>query len=141
MTMLVLDASVVVKWFVPEIYEAEAKSLLNPANQFSAPDLLFAEIANVMSMKVRRGDMAEEKAQRLVTDLHSIPIATVPCRELARETCMLAMATGRSAYDAMYLALAIMLDTRLITDDQRLANAIRARPLLAPHIQFLADTP
>jgi predicted nucleic acid-binding protein len=141
MTLLVIDASVVVKWFVPEIYDAEAKRLLNPANQFVAPDLLFAEIANVMSMKVRRGDLPEEKAQRMVSELHAIPVATVPCRQLANETCILAMATGRSAYDAMYLALAVILNTRLVTADQRLANAIRLRPLLAPHIQFIADTP
>jgi len=75
MSVLIVDASVVVKWFVPEI---------------QAPD-----------------------AQRV-------------------------LATDRTVYDAMYLALAIRLKTRLITADRRLANAIRAIPMIAPHVQFIA---
>jgi len=139
MGMLVIDASVVIKWFVPEVHEAEAKRLLTPGNQFIAPDLIFAEIANVMWMKVRRRDLSQADAEPLIRDLHSIPVATVPCRKLAHEACVLAWATGRSAYDAMYLALAVMLNTRLVTADQRLANAIRSRAILAPHIQFIAE--
>jgi len=141
MSSAVIDASVVIKWFVPEIYEAEARRLLNPSNEFSAPDLLFAELVNVIWMKVRRGNVSEETARRFAGDLHRIPVATCSCLELAADACDLALATGRSVYDSMYLALAIRLETRLITADQRLFNAIRLHTLLAPHIQFIADTP
>ena len=99
---MVIDASGVIKWFVPEEY---------------APDLLFAEIANVMWK-----------------------LATVPCRDLAKAACSLSIATGRSAYDAMYLALALRLNTQLITADTRFINAIRVFPVLAPHISFIADS-
>lgn len=40
-------------------------------------------------------------------------------------------------YDALYLALAIRLHTRVITADERLHNAIALLPKLAPHIQLL----
>jgi predicted nucleic acid-binding protein len=141
MTVLVLDASVVVKWFVEEVHAAEARLLLDASTPYAAPDLIFAEVANTIRKKVRRGDLSNEAAEEIVKDLTLIDINTVPCHDLTREAHALAAATDRSVYDAMYLALAIRLDTRLITADQRFANAIRSRPLLAAHIQFLADTP
>lgn len=141
MNVLVVDASVVIKWFVDEIYAAEAHRLLHAPEEFVAPDLLFAEVANVIWKKVRRGELPDEAATGIVSGLHRIDIETVSCRDLAATACSLAIDTGRSVYDSMYLALAIARHTRLITADQHLVNAIRSHPLLAPHIQFIADTP
>ena len=141
MAEVVLDASVVVKWFVEEDHTPEARHLLDASTPYVAPDLIFAEVANTIWKKVRRGDISNETARAIVADLLLIDIDTVPCRDLTREAHALSAETGRSVYDAMYLALAVRLNTRLITADQRLANAIRSRPLLAPHIQFIADTP
>jgi predicted nucleic acid-binding protein len=138
---LVVDASVVVKWFVDEIYAPEACQLLRAPDAFAAPDLLFAEVANVIWKKVRRGQLAAEDAPAMLSDLQRIDVETVPCRDIAAAACSLALATGRSVYDSMYLALAISRKTRLITADQRFANAVRSDALLAPHIQFIADTP
>jgi predicted nucleic acid-binding protein len=39
----------------------------------------------------------------------------------------------------MYLALAIQLDTHLITADRRLYNAVAAIPTIAPHVRLLRD--
>ena len=43
MSVLVVDASVVVKWFVPEIHSDAARRLLVLPHEYIAPDLLFAE--------------------------------------------------------------------------------------------------
>jgi predicted nucleic acid-binding protein len=140
MTIFVVDASVVVKWFVPEVHSAEAHRLLMPENELVAPDLLFAELANVMWMKVRRGDLSSDEAQRLMRELSTLAVVTVSCQTLAAEAYAVATATGRSAYDAMYVALAVRLRTRMITADARLVNALKASPRFAPHITFIADT-
>lgn len=139
MSVFVVDASVVIKWFVPEIHALAAGRLLEARAELIAPDLLFAEVANTMWKKVRRGDLTSESAQELVADLQWIEVETVPCRDLASDAHALAIATGRSVYDSIYLALAIRLDTQLVTADERLVNAIRATPMLAPHIRFVAD--
>ena len=41
----------------------------------------------------------------------------------------IALGTGRSVYDGMYLALAIALDCRLVTADERFAHALADGPL------------
>lgn len=41
---------------------------------------------------------------------------------------------GEPVYDAMYLALAIRLDTRSVTADDRLEAALRNVPAVAGHI-------
>jgi len=139
MSVLVLDASVVVKWFVDEVHAQEARLLLEASTGYAAPDLIFAEVASTIWKKVKRNSLTHEAAREIVTDLTLIDIDTVPCSDLTREAYALATATDRSVYDAMYLALAIRLNTRLVTADQRLANAIRSRKMLAPHIQFIAE--
>ena len=135
MSVFVVDASVVIKWFVPEVHSDAARRLLQSQNQYVAPDLLFAETANTIWKKVRRGEVSRRDGEGLVADVGRAAVQTVPCRALAADAYALASASGRTVYDAMYLALALRLDTRLITADERLAGALAAMPAVASHIQ------
>ena len=74
-------------------------------------------------------------AGRLVTDIGRVAVETVSCRELAIDAHALATGIDQTVYDAMYLALAVRLETRMITADERLASALAAIPLTATHIQ------
>ena len=135
MSVFVVDASVVMKWFVPEVHSDAARRLLAYRHDYIAPDLLFAETTNTIWKKVRRGELSQRDGERLVADLERAAVETVPCRALAADAYALASASGQTAYDAMYLALAVRLDTRMITADERLAAALAAMPSLAAHIQ------
>lgn len=137
MSALVIDASVVIKWFVPEVHSEAARQLLDGPGPFLAPDLLFAETANVVWKKVRRGELTAADGRRLVKDVGDVAIEGVPCRALAMDAYALAMATGRTVYDAMYVALAVRLNTKLMTADDRLWNALRVNPMLAAHIEHV----
>jgi len=64
-TDYVVDASVVIKWFVPEILEAEAKRWLDSSNVFYAPDLLLPECGNILWKKARLKEITEAEASRL----------------------------------------------------------------------------
>jgi predicted nucleic acid-binding protein len=134
-SVFVVDASVVIKWFVPEVHSDAARRLLQSENQYVAPDLLFAETANTIWKKVRRGEVSRRDGEGLVADVGRAAVQTVPCRALAADAYALASASGRTVYDAMYLALALRLETRLITADERLAGALAAMPAVASHIQ------
>jgi predicted nucleic acid-binding protein len=138
-SVFVVDASVVIKWFVPEIQSDAARRLLELDHDYFAPDLLFAETANVVWKKIRRGELSSGQGQRLVRDLGTIAVETIACRALANDAYILANATRRSVYDAMYLALAVRLDTRMITADERVASTLAAIPLVASHIQTIQD--
>ena len=50
----------------------------------------------------------------------------------------LALITSRSVYDSMYLALALRLETRVITADERVFRAVQSFPELAGSIELLA---
>lgn len=137
MSVLVVDASVVVKWFVPEIHSDAARRLLALPHEYVAPDLLFAETANTIWKKIRRKELTAEEGQQLVADIGRIAVEAVSCRALAEDAHVLANATGRTVYDSMYVALAVRLGTRSITADDRLEAALRNVPAVAGHIQLV----
>jgi predicted nucleic acid-binding protein len=139
MSTLVVDASVVVKWFIPEIHSDAARRLLGLRREYYAPDLLFAETANTIWKKIRRGEIDMRSGQKLVTDMGRIAVDTIPCRLLAEDAHALANLTGRSVYDSLYLALAVRLRTRLISADQKLVSAVEEYSELAEHVEFVAN--
>jgi predicted nucleic acid-binding protein len=59
----VVDASVVAKWFIPEPYKDNAERLLrdflNDRIELTAPDLLIAEVGNLLWKRstLRKGDI------------------------------------------------------------------------------------
>lgn len=124
-----------IKWFVPEVHSDAARRLLEYSHQYVAPDLLLAETANAIWKKIRRGELSSEHGQRLVTDFGRVAVETVSCRSLASDAHALATRIGRTVYDSMYLTLAVRLETRMITADERLVRSLAAIPLTAPHIQ------
>jgi predicted nucleic acid-binding protein len=139
-SVFVVDASVVIKWFVPEIHGDAARRLLeHDDHQYFAPDLVFPETSNALWKKVRRGELTSAQGQHLVRDLGSIAVETIPARALANDAYSLAISTGCSVYDAMYLALAVRLDARMLTTDERLARTLSVMPLAASHILTIQD--
>jgi len=137
LSVFVLDASVVLKWFVPEVHSDAARRLLDAPHQYLAPDLLFPEAGNAIWKKVRRGELTAEEAQQLVADLSSVAVETISTRGLVADAYALASATGRSVYDSTYVALAVRLETQLITADDRLAQALAAHRMIAAHVRTI----
>lgn len=134
MSVFVVDASVVLKWFFPEPDSAAARRLLETAHQYVAPDLLFPEVGSAVWKRVRRGELSSDEGQRLIGDIADVAVETIATRGLISDACAIAMASGQTVYDSTYLALAVRLDTQLVTADQRLQNAVRTNPVLAAHI-------
>jgi predicted nucleic acid-binding protein len=136
---LVIDASVVIKWFIPEVHSDAARRLLARSHDFVAPDLLFAEAANTIWKKTQRRELTSEVARRLVTDLGRIEVDTLPSRALIEDAHALAIGTRCTVCEALYVAVAVRLNTSLVTADQRLVVALRAFPLVAAHVRFVAE--
>ena len=139
MSSLVLDASVVVKWFIPERHSEAARRLLGQPDEYVAPDLLFAEAANAVWKKVRRGELDGRAAAALVSDICRSAVEAVPSRALAADAYAIAAATGRTVYDGLYLALAARLKTRLVTADERLFNALRSHRVFGTVVRWVED--
>jgi predicted nucleic acid-binding protein len=138
-SVFVVDASLVVKWFIPEIHSEVARRWLGASHDYVAPDLLFSEAGNAVGKKVRRQELDEDEGRQLVKDLAQVAVETVATRSLLEDALALALTAGITVYDAMYLALAVRLETEVITGDDRFADRIEGRPLLARHVRRLQE--
>ncbi len=127
-TPLVIDSSVVVKWFLPEPLAPEARAVRAAAQAGSlallAPDLIYAELGNIVWKKRTLQGFPSDDAQRIIDALPIIPLATTPAAALLTDAYSLAVAHGRTVYDALYLALALREGCPFITADERLVNAV-----------------
>lgn len=129
MSLFVVDASVVAKWFVPERLSDDAVRLLDEEHELASPDLMWAEIGNVLWKKSRAGQLTGAEAARIIRALDDFPVTVFPSRLVLEGALEIALGTGRSVYDSVYLALAVALDCRLVTADERLTNALGDGPL------------
>lgn len=139
MRVFVVDASLVVKWFVPEVNWVAARKWLDASHDYLAPDLMFPEIGNALWKKVRKGELSPEQAQSLVNDLPGVGVEAVSMRALVSDAHAMAIRTGVTVYDAMYLTLAVRLETQVITGDDRFARKLAEHSLLAAHVRSLED--
>jgi predicted nucleic acid-binding protein len=128
-TRVVIDASVAVKWFLPEEFSANARMLLAADYQLLAPDLLWAELGNVLWKRQRRGELGQETARRLLRDFSRLPIEFHAADRWTEAALDLAMRQGVTVYDGLYLALAAGNECRVVTADRRLYEARQAGAL------------
>jgi predicted nucleic acid-binding protein len=137
-TLWVVDASVVIKWYVPEDNYEAARAMRTAETALAAPDLLFAETANILWKLVRRGEMTASRAIEIIEEVAAAPFITISNQSLAQDALDLAIATGLTAYDASYVALAIRLDKILITADEKLVRKLTGTRS-ANQVRLLAD--
>jgi predicted nucleic acid-binding protein len=124
----VVDASVTAKTVIIEPLTPEAKALfallaIGAAN-LDAPDLIYAECANILWKQVQRGGVTPAEAASHLATITAAPLQITPTLALAADALQVALAHGISAYDACYVALAQRLGIPLITADQRLVNKL-----------------
>ena len=116
--MLVIDASIAVKWVVEEEGTPQALALRQRAKVI-APELLVAECANILWKKAARGELSKEEALFAAKLLQSAEIELLPMRSLFETATSLAIELDHPAYDCIYLALAVENDCPFVTADER----------------------
>ena len=138
MTPLVVDASIAVKWFIPESHSIKALRLLDADCELLAPDLIFAEFGNVLWKKWLRQELEPEVIAPLLADLGRMRLRIAPTAALTDKAADIAVTYKRSFYDSVYLALAVQAQGRMVTADEKLCNALRATPL-AERLLWIED--
>jgi len=123
---VVVDASVAVKWVLPEAGSDRAAAIRTADDDLIAPSLACAEIGSAIWRAVLRGDVsaAEARQNLLVAINHYWRI--VPLEELAERAIDVAMRLRHPIYDCFYVALAERERCPMITADRRLIAAAKA---------------
>jgi len=140
MSDFVLDASVVVKCFVPEVHSSEARQWRTVIGNFHAPMFFDVEIANIVWKKIRRAEITRIQADSILGHVLALPLTRHADGSLIAAAFDIADQTGRTVYDSIYIALAVRLGGQAVTADLRLFNAISATPWKS-HIRWVADVP
>jgi len=138
---IIVDASLGLKWFVPEIHSAEARRWRDPPHELHTLAVFFdIEISNVLWTNVQKVEISSADARQIAGQRAALPIDRHPEQPRLASAFDIAEQFQRTIYDSLYLALAVQLGGRMDTADQRLYNSLAATSLAA-HIAWVADAP
>ena len=141
MSAIVVDASVGIKWFIPEVRSAEARQWRRTSIELHVPAFFFnVEVANILWKKVQRTELTRADGDQILGSLDALPLTRHPEGPLLSAAFDLADKTKRTVYDCLYLALAVELAGQLVTADQRLYNSLQNTPW-AGSVCWVADLP
>lgn len=128
----VIDASVSLKWVIPEPYAEEAARVRAAQGagtvNLHVPELWVVEVGNALWARTRRTNSLEltrNEAARALAALVAAGLRRHDHSQLATLAFALACDAGITMYDATYLALAVREKSPLITADERLVADAR----------------
>ena len=126
--MIVVDSNVLAYLYLPGEYTAAAEALLEQDSDWAAPILWRSEFRNILAGYLRRKAITFEQANSLQKEAESLldgaefEVESLAVLELVRDS-------DCSAYDCEFIALAMKLDTKLITMDKKLLRAFPKRAI------------
>jgi predicted nucleic acid-binding protein len=137
--MIVVDASVAVKWIVAEPDSERALALLHGGAPLLAPNLVRVEVANALSRRVRDGRFSPEDAHAAYvqwgTLLDQGAVALEPTDQLIDRAFQIAVDEKHAAADCVYIAAAESVGATVVTADRAMIERGR---LVYERIELLA---
>jgi predicted nucleic acid-binding protein len=120
--VIVLDASAAIEWLLQSLAGIKIdKRIFAVSESLHAPHLLDIEVAQVLRRYVREKMITTQRGQEALEDLAGLPLDRYPHDFLIPRVWELSATL--TAYDAVYVALAELLDAPLLTCDGRIASA------------------
>jgi len=124
--ILVVDASVALKWFLPdEPLGAEALAILTGGSVLIAPDILIAEVCNGAWRSARLGRIGQDQVKEIAAILPRFFDGLIGTATIAPLAVAIAGELDHPVYDCLYVALAEARQARLVTADTRLLEKLR----------------
>ena len=124
--MIVVDSNVLAYLYLPGKHTAAAEALLEKDAHWAAPILWRSEFRNLLAGYMRRGNLSFEHAHAVQREAEALlegsefDVDSLSVLELVRDS-------DCSACDCEFVALAIKLETKLITMDRKLLCAFPTR--------------
>ena len=120
--MIVVDTNVLAYLYLPGEYTAIAELLLERDPEWAAPMLWRSEFRNILAGYMRRGRLNFQQAASVQREAESLlagsefDVDSLSVLELVRDS-------DCSAYDCEFIALAVKLESKLVTLDKKLLAA------------------
>ena len=124
----VIDANIAAKLFVPEPLSDKADALFAHLADVNArlcvPDVFYVELGSVLLKLTRNKWLSANDAALNLQTLMSLRLKRFATFDLIADALRIGAANMIAMYDAVYVTLAARLGAPLITDDERLAQAM-----------------
>lgn len=126
--IVTVDPGVALKWFVEEPLRAEARRLLAGGHELIAPDILVADVTDLVWRKAMTGEIAPAQVEPIVRNI-GLPCfisAFVESARLRERALALAQRCGGPVRDCFYAACAEAAAAPLVSEDEDFLQALRA---------------
>ena len=124
--MIVVDSNIVAYLYLPGDRTAAAEALLEQDPDWAAPVLWRSEFRNILAGYMRRKTITSDQACSLQSEAESL-LAGAEFEVDSSAVLELVRDTDCSAYDCEFIALAIKLNTKLVTVDKKLLREFPTR--------------
>jgi len=139
MSLYVVDASIAIKLYVPEVHSAEAIRFFSDGHELIVPEFMLAEFGNIVWKKATLlGELTEAEAKTIVDAVRELPLGYYYTSGLLTDALQIALKTKRTVYDSLYITLAKAQGCQLMTDDQKLYESLQ-RTSLAPFVTLIEN--
>lgn len=124
--MIVVDSNILAYLYLPGDRTAAAEALLEQDPEWAALVLLMSEFRSILAGYMRRKTITFDQACSLQSEAESL-LAGAEFEIDSSSVLELAGDSDCSAYDCEFIALAIKLNTKLVTVDKKLLRKFPAR--------------
>ena len=139
---LVIDASVLIKFYVPEILSDKAEELLTRVERddvmLLAPDLIYSEVGNILWKKQRMKELTRSEVEEIIDAIVSLPLKIETSKLLLPLAMDIGTAYGITIYDALYLSMARIYEIKMMTADRKLVD-VMAKTDLKEYVGWLGS--
>ena len=144
--VLCVDTSVWIPYLVPEVYQPQARNLVEEALSMSirlvAPAFAWAEVGSVLRKKTRMGVVTIEEAQGFFHDFNELPIDYIQEEAIRARTWEIAEIYGLpTLYDAAFLACTESVSGEFWTADTTLIRQLTPRPTYVRELAEIDRSP
>jgi predicted nucleic acid-binding protein len=126
--VIVVDSNILAYLYLPGDRTAAAEALLEQDPEWAAPTLWRSEFRNILAGYMRRKTVTFDQACSLQREAESL-LAGAEFELDSSSVLELVRDSDCSAYDCEFMALAIKLNTKLVTVDKKLLRAFPTRAI------------
>ena len=124
----VVDTSALIRVFIPngplpDDFDEFLRGIERDRNIAIAPELLLAEVANVINQKRKSKELSDDESDQLLSDVLSVPIRIFPHQPIIRKAFEMAREHNLTVYDTLFLALAEVHGAVIFSADRKVLNA------------------